>query len=464
MATSSPLWTVVLAVLFASVGEQPIIVPALNACLLAAAWALCSAILLLSLPTFEKAWKRILMYLAVFALVLVSLGYTSVSQMETALAIDLFLGGVAAFIVDSDWALSLLVLAAFTRLEMAISCLIFLIVASFLHRIRLRGIIGAVAVGLLGTAFLLIQFHTIIPNTIHAKAAGYSVGHLEMAFDLLWDGPGDPQYGLIRFVSWLIAAVSLLWATTSLLQTNRAGLLSSWPVYTAFICGLLICAAYLAHPTLLLFWYRPLYTLPILLFLLFKLCQNPRSKYSVMLPLFVGLWSYHVVMVLPGVFCGRYEASPDFDEVARVHRYTAIGQILNSACPTSTLLTTEIGGLGEGFQGYIVDGLGLSSPEAIKYQPLKIPEERPNGKIGGMPPGIVREKQPDVIVSYDVFALAFLQSPELSLYQQIQIPMFNRADQVKAKDSRLWGESSRLFLFLRRDGRCHPDPALFYVP
>ena len=67
-------------------------------------------------------------------------------------------------------------------------------------------------------------------------------------------------------------------------------------------------------------------------------------------------------------------------------------------------MTSEVGGLGDGFPGEILDGFGLMTSAALKYHPMKVPQERSSGLIGAIPVGFVREQHPDVIVSYLIFA------------------------------------------------------------
>ncbi|HEY1580738.1 MAG TPA: hypothetical protein VGF82_27040 [Terracidiphilus sp.] len=456
MAGSSPLWIVVVALCVRLFGESPLIFPVLNAVLLALVWALLSLILINSLKTTD-AKKRALIYVLALIVTIGLLGYASVGQMETALAICLLLAGVAAYCSGSQWALSFLVLAAFTRYEMVVACFIFLILSIVLRQLRPRAVIAAAAVGALGTAFLLAQYHTVIPNTVRAKAAGYSVTHFYMAMNLIWDGPVSAKLFAFISIGWFVLILSLALVLLDLTSATRAHLRDHWPIYTTFAVGLGIALSYFAHPTLLFFWYRPLYTFPIVAFILFCALQKPRSPYPLLLVLFLAVWSYHFWMLVAGLAAGRPSVSPDFNEVARVHRYLTVGRVLNTACPDSSFLTAELGGLGQSFRGNIIDGFGLASPEAIQFQPLKVPEERPNGYIGGFSAGIVNLSRPDIIVSYDIFALSFMRSPLVNDYDKVQIPNFNQDDRAIATDSTVFGQPASLYVFFRKSGTCHPD-------
>ena len=175
--------------------------------------------------------------------------------------------------------------------------------------------------------------------------------------------------------------------------------------------------------------------LPIVLFALFKALREPRSIYPMIFLLLLAEWGYESWTLMPSFIEQRFEASPLYNEAARVHRYLTVGNLLDESCPDSSLLTSEIGALGETFHGRIIDGFGLATPEAIQFQPLWIPEEQPNGRIGAFSTGIVKVARPDVIVTYDFFAPSFFRSPLANEYERIQIPDFNHVDRTKAKST-----------------------------
>jgi len=117
-----------------------------------------------------------------------------------------------------------------------------------------------------------------------------------------------------------------------------------------------------------------------------------------------------------------------FSEGARVRQYVQIGKEIFQQNPESVLMTSEIGGVSYGFRGTIVDASGLASPEAQKYHPMKVPDERSHGGIGAIPVGFVRENNPDIIVSYDIFVESLLQSDVLDEYTVTKIPLFLEDD------------------------------------
>jgi hypothetical protein len=143
----------------------------------------------------------------------------------------------------------------------------------------------------------------------------------------------------------------------------------------------------------------------------------------------------------------------DFEAAARVDEYRRIGSALYSVCPNGDLMTSEIGGLGWGFHGNILDGLGLASPEAIRYHPLRVPEDRSSGMWGEIPAGFIRDRHPDMIVSYDMFAESALPAALSLGYIEFSYPLFVREDRSSARS--LW-MARRMLVLVAPNGRCSP--------
>jgi len=60
--------------------------------------------------------------------------------------------------------------------------------------------------------------------------------------------------------------------------------------------------------------------------------------------------------------------------------------------------------------------MGLVSPGALKYHPMKVPQERRSGLLGSIPPAYVSEVNPDIIVSYDFYMDALFKSKIIDNY------------------------------------------------
>ncbi len=109
-----------------------------------------------------------------------------------------------------------------------------------------------------------------------------------------------------------------------------------------------------------------------------------------------------------------------------------------------------MGGLGFGFKGKVLDGAGLLTESALKYHPMKVPQERPDGLTGAIPPGYVKESNPDIIVSYDCFCGAFMKSPESANYVNIKEPIFTSSDLAITNVRSLWG-SDNINIFVKKE-------------
>jgi hypothetical protein len=93
---------------------------------------------------------------------------------------------------------------------------------------------------------------------------------------------------------------------------------------------------------------------------------------------------------------------PNAGPHARVYQYAAIARWLNArARPTERVCLSEIGALGYYYHGRVLDGLGLVSPEALRYQPTAL---RSSPLRGAVPPALVHDLRPEYVVSMDIFA------------------------------------------------------------
>lgn len=106
----------------------------------------------------------------------------------------------------------------------------------------------------------------------------------------------------------------------------------------------------------------------------------------------------------------------------RVGRYLDIGTELYSFCPSCTLVTSEIGSLGYSFKGKVYDAFGLGDPEAVRFHPMKVPEERQGYGIGAIPPKYVEYRNPDFVVSMPVFSQALRRSTVINSYIAYDCP------------------------------------------
>ena len=220
------------------------------------------------------------------------------------------------------------------------------------------------------------------------------------------------------------------------------------------IFGSLVIGGYVLSRVLLFGWYVPLYCIPIILASLVPAASDRspwmRAAFRILLiPIVAALLGCLAQSVRAGTL-GPLSAYPEFGTGARVRKYIQVGSDLYKRCPGQTLLSSEIGGLGYGFAGSILDGVGLASPEALAYHPMQVPQQRSSGAIGAIPVGLVKEAQLGLIVSYDGFIEEFLASPLTQSYMRIEDPIYLDDDRRRTSATSVWN-STHLNVFIRND-------------
>ena len=125
-------------------------------------------------------------------------------------------------------------------------------------------------------------------------------------------------------------------------------------------------------------------------------------------------------------------------------------------CPHGTLLTSEIGAIGWTYRSKIVDGLGLVSPEVLRYHPLRVPSQRASGGIGAIPAQAIVDLRPDLVVGMETLLSDFLAQREgnsaLARYQLID----ERPAIVDHGVSHVLWNSHSVLVFARPDA-CRPE-------
>ncbi len=93
---------------------------------------------------------------------------------------------------------------------------------------------------------------------------------------------------------------------------------------------------------------------------------------------------------------------PNADAHSRTLQYINIARFLEPRVrPEDRICAAEIGALGYYFHGRILDGLGLVSPEALRFHPNPL---RRGPIFGAIPPQLVRDLRPEYVVAMDIFA------------------------------------------------------------
>ncbi len=446
MSTSAPLWNLMLAAFM-------LLWPAFNSVPFISAFAIAAAsvsalifVLRVSEGRDQTRFRTVISCMVVVIAVFSTLLPTAVDQMETPFGIALALFGLV-FLEDAPaYGLTLMVLSGFVRYELFGFVVLAIGYLAISRRISFRVLFASLCTMAIGFGLLGASFHTILPNTIKAKRIGYSVPHGPLAHAILSSNRGLGLCALLlsAVVVWIMFFRARADAH-EFLTRNATGIfllayaLAAWSVY-------------FAGDTMIFRWYRPIVVLPLALGTIVCLIADgsllgalPASVLAAVLC--APAWGYVSAAVL-----SKPDSVPGYADAARVHTYLRVGNAIWKVCPNGTLMTSELGGLGESFHGYIYDGFGLTNPDALKYQPLKVPEERSSGIIGGIPWRYVMEKRPDVIVSYDIYAKGLLRPPVLNSYQDEAFPTFAPPDS-SAQLATSFGDR-KLHVMVRIGGRC----------
>jgi hypothetical protein len=330
------------------------------------------------------------------------------------------------------------------------------------HPFDPRRVIVASCLGALPfVAYDLRYFGTLVPHAIRAKSLLYdlTLEHVartlarslipEIALPGLHYRPSD----VVRFGSslGLVALAGGLLVYRAIRQeppapARRRALLLMWSA--------LLAGAYLATHAFIFPWYVPLVSVPLMLAVAAALAAPGAVAGRIALAVLAA-------PLLITQLCGLGQlgwaalADPayyqDFEPGARVRHYLQVGAELYARYPDATLMTSEIGALGYTFRGYIQDGAGLVSPDALAYHPMRVPEERSHGAVGALPVPFVMAHRPELIVSYDTFIEALLKNPAAQTgYRRETRPLFLEDDLQRTEQRTLWG-SHHLNIFYRHD-------------
>lgn len=266
---------------------------------------------------------------------------------------------------------------------------------------------------LLGTDFYF--FGDIIPHAARAKSVGYGFPIDKSVINAL-----SFQKGWIGAIVGITFVCFLFLRVIKFIKIFRIDfsdilLLFSTGVFLSWIVG----------RSLIFPWYYSLLTFP------FGVAVLIEKEYSKLDDGVVGFLHKIVeIFVIAGFgFLGINSTLEKFGPKAtnssniRVERYLEIGSALYSFCPNCKLLTSEIGGLGYSYKGIVYDAFGLGDPEAVKYHPMKVPDERQGYGVGAIPPKYVIYRSPDFVVSMPVFSLALRSSGVVDSYVMYRCPL-----------------------------------------
>lgn len=426
MATSSVVWTLSLSIILALSGSSLTAVA-----IFASLVTICAGLAWARLASFMLGRKSNTLESAVFVLSSSLLLTSSIQLMETPLALLLAALGGYFYFRGKRAGIALLVVACFTRLELSALLLVLLGENFLFRRISLREAALTIVLSALPfIAFELIFYGTLLPQTVRAKSQIYALTSSEV---LTFAAAGM----LGKFVFFQFPLLVLLFFTLLTIVAIYFCLFHlQAPEYAArdqrnllYIAGgLFVFLGYLGKSVYIFPWYVPLYLLPIYFGLLFAAF----TKNSWTVRIFV------LILLLPQLFVfsrglvGGLSSPVYFDEYeggVRAQEYRKIGEELRSSCAECTVLAAEIGALGFGFQGKVVDAAGLASPEALQFHP-KIRSARRNQLGGSIPTELVRLIRPDIIVGMESFLTEVSASDLITMYskESKKLPFLNQSE------------------------------------
>jgi hypothetical protein len=214
-------------------------------------------------------------------------------------------------------------------------------------------------------------------------------------------------------------------------------------------------ALYIAKRTFIFTWYLPLALAPIVLGLTLGVIISRRGWEKILIAAAILFLVREPVTFASRELWSAANKTPwsDYPDIynIRVAEYRVVGAAVYQVCPSARLMTSEIGGLGDGFKGEILDGFGLATPAAIKYHPMRVPEERSSGLSGSIPFNFVQEAHPDLIVSYKFFAEDVLRKINTAAYTDLVYQPMPRAEMVH-----YYGVNNKnpLHILVAKNGAC----------
>lgn len=453
IATSAPLWTLLLALLYSLPFEPRILVGAGNAVASALA-ALTWTGLLRDLAPSTARLSRLTASLGILGL----LSIASAGLMETPLAMFFAAFGLRAALRGSVLSGTWIVFGAFLRPEVAV--FIFPVMLFVQQRSWKRLCAAELCAALVaGAGLLLMQslFGGIIPHTIGAKRVVYQ---------------GSPEIVLVSLIQLLCGEalpinkteVTFAYATGAILLALAALFLWRKPspndhdrpldAFWVLVAAVAIAGAYIAGGALIFPWYAPLITLPLFVGTLGLIRSTPGIVRGAIL-----LW-----LCMPGIWIMTREylaifKSPRWAPLvlsnSRVEQIMRIGKVLDTYIPDARIAAPEIGALGYTFEGTILDGVGLATGSALQFHPLPWPAERVSSLVGAVPGPFIELEHPDVVVGLHDFISTSARRVLMESYTRTEVPIYSRVTTRALQNSDyesndLW-DRQLIDIFIRND-------------
>jgi hypothetical protein len=363
---------------------------------------------------------------------------SSVAGMETSLFLALLSLGIWAMVDRRFWLSAVVIgLTPLVRPEGVFVVGVFGMVLVILHlRLQVAGgptrselFLSLVLILIPSIGWFLVSvryYGSPIPHSIVAKKAGlydlgvaYTVGrvveHLVASSLLVAVSPAQhylAQVDFITFIGLLYVVLTVFAVGAVWLVRREPSLLVLGPLLAIFVVfyatsSTLPFGHYFGNFEILatVCWWAGLYAIGT--GLLSRWIGRPTRALRMTLSLATAL-----IVLLPSFFHypwstiwhGEIDTNEIRQSVLRQAAYRTVAQQIAPHLPEDTvILMPEIGELGFFLdRAKILDACGLVSPETIPYLP--VPEaQRPAAGVGVIPPDLVRDYQPDLIITLDVF-------------------------------------------------------------
>jgi hypothetical protein len=453
-ANSSAAWLLVLAIVFKLTSANVVVVAVLNGLFTATAALVYTRLVRELIAQRIQTAVYLLFFFLFFSLTLLP----STGLMESSFAVLVLGIGIRFLMRQKVYAFVVFGAAIFCRLELVVFLILFGAVAIFWQKMDRCRVLTYAILGMLPfVAFNLLYFHALLPNTIAAKSIVYKLT-LTDVFNVgiptvvpnseFFDG--FPYFQTLVLVPLALALVAAILHPLVMVIRHKKPTNADFIIYALLIGGLAIGGAYIAAKAMIFQWYAPLFAIPILVACYAILMHRQLGWLFAVIIIFSSPLETALIQTIQSATEDIPVFTPNFATGARVRKYLEVGDQLYQTFPGATLLTSEIGGLGTGFSGRILDGMGLVSPSALAYHPMAVPGERSSGLLGAIPERFIEANSPDIVVSEDVFAQAFLRSAFRRNYWRIRQPIYLDSDMEISPSPLLWG-SRYLNIFIRRD-------------
>lgn len=449
--SSSTPWTLLLSVL-SLLSPRDLLMKASCASVIGVAGVVLFVALLRAVAGRELSrWEVLLsalLYLAVIA-------SADLALMETPLALLLALAGLLAFRARKPACFAALVWACATRPELVVLLAAVAALSLATRALPLKPSLFFAAVAALPlVAFDLWAYETLIPHAAIAKRVLHTFTFTQsfaqwlpdaVVRELPWSGLLALGVGVAFFALATLPVMALGWSWRRLCEPDRQVLL------VCSFTGLVIAGSYLVSGSLIFPWYRPLYFLFLLTPALIAAARSGHAR-SYAAPLLLAL---PLLFDLAGALraaAGEPLRFRAFLEGARAQNTLALARSLYRAFPDAVLLTSEIGALGYGFRGKVVDAVGIASPASLAYHPLPAPEERLDPGDAPVPRRLVRDLAPGLIVAVDRHLTATLRDPVSLDYIHVRKALYGDDDEKRRfSEDLLWDSVRSLDVMIRRE-------------